>query len=145
MECTKCHDHKYDPLTQKDYFSLSAFFNNIDEAGLHAFMGNPTPTPALELADLPSDQKIKDAEQKLQQYLNSDELSVSFNNWKQRSTNMRLGTYSYFNQSNDQNVTTCGMLTSPTSLLTTEMETNTQTRRFQTVCQYQSPQQSLRR
>ena len=43
MECTKCHDHKYDPLTQKDYFSLSAFFNNIDEAGLHAFMGNPTP------------------------------------------------------------------------------------------------------
>ena len=109
MECTKCHDHKYDPLTQKDYFSLSAFFNNIDEAGLHAFMGNPTPTPALELANLPSDQKIKDAEKKLEQYLKSDELRASFNNWKQTTNNKRLGTYSYFSQSNDQNVTTYGM------------------------------------
>lgn len=109
MECTKCHDHKYDPLTQKDYFSLSAFFNNIDEAGLHAFMGNPTPTPALELANLPSDQKIKDAEKKLQQYLKSNELRVSFNNWKKTTNNKRLGTYSYFSQSNDQNVTTYGM------------------------------------
>jgi hypothetical protein len=109
MECTKCHDHKYDPLTQKDYFSLSAFFNNIDEAGLHAFMGNPTPPPALELANLPSDQKIKDAEKKLQQYLKSNELRVSFNNWKKTTNNKRLGTYSYFSQSNDQNVTTYGM------------------------------------
>ncbi|NCZ63226.1 MAG: DUF1549 domain-containing protein, partial [Cellvibrionales bacterium] len=37
MECTRCHDHKYDPVTQKDYFSLSAFFNNIDEAGLYSY------------------------------------------------------------------------------------------------------------
>lgn len=109
MECTKCHDHKYDPLTQKDYFSLSAFFNNIDEAGLHAFMGNPTPTPALELADLPSDQKIKNAEKELQQYLGSDELRASFSNWKQTNNNKQLGTYSYFSQSNDQNVTTYGL------------------------------------
>ena len=109
MECTKCHDHKYDPLTQKDYFSLSAFFNNIDEAGLHAFMGNPTPTPALELADLPSDQKIKDAENNLQQYLGSDELRASFNNWKQTTNSKRLSSYSYFGQSNDQNVTSYGM------------------------------------
>ena len=109
MECTKCHDHKYDPLTQKDYFSLSAFFNNIDEAGLHAFMGNPTPTPALELADLPSDQKIKDAENNLQQYLGSDELRASFNNWKQTTNSKRMSSYSYFGQSNDQNATIYGM------------------------------------
>ena len=41
--------------------------------------------------------------------LKSDELRASFNNWKQRSSNTRLGTYSYFSQSNDQNVTTYGM------------------------------------
>ncbi|HEY2953591.1 MAG TPA: DUF1549 and DUF1553 domain-containing protein [Verrucomicrobiae bacterium] len=29
--CAQCHDHKFDPLTQKDYYRLFAFFNNADE------------------------------------------------------------------------------------------------------------------
>ena len=49
MECTRCHDHKYDPLTQKDYFSLSAYFSNIDEAGLYSYFTGSVPTPTLEL------------------------------------------------------------------------------------------------
>lgn len=50
MECTKCHDHKYDPLTQKDYFSMAAFFSNIDEFGLYPYMhGDTIPTPSLAL------------------------------------------------------------------------------------------------
>ena len=34
FECAKCHDHKYDPISQKDYFSTFAFFNQVPEKGL---------------------------------------------------------------------------------------------------------------
>lgn len=34
FECSKCHDHKYDPISQKDYFSTYAFFNQVPEKGL---------------------------------------------------------------------------------------------------------------
>jgi hypothetical protein len=35
FECAKCHDHKYDPISQKDYYSTFAFFNQVDEKGLY--------------------------------------------------------------------------------------------------------------
>ncbi len=34
-ECAKCHDHKYDPISQKDYYSTFAFFNQVNEKGLY--------------------------------------------------------------------------------------------------------------
>lgn len=34
MECAQCHDHKYDPFSQKNYFELYAFFNNTPDVGL---------------------------------------------------------------------------------------------------------------
>ncbi len=41
VECAKCHDHKYDPILQKEYYQLSAFFNNIKEVGLESTVGGP--------------------------------------------------------------------------------------------------------
>ncbi|WP_114747936.1 PSD1 and planctomycete cytochrome C domain-containing protein [Pleomorphovibrio marinus] len=41
MECAQCHDHKYDPVSQEDYFSLYAFFNNTPEKGFEGGAGSP--------------------------------------------------------------------------------------------------------
>ena len=49
LECARCHDHKFDAITQRDYFSLFAFFNNIDESGLYSHFTNATPTPTMLL------------------------------------------------------------------------------------------------
>jgi hypothetical protein len=48
FECARCHDHKFDPLSQRDYYSLSAFFNSIDEYGLYNDSDH-VPTPSLLL------------------------------------------------------------------------------------------------
>ena len=49
MECARCHDHKFDPMTQKDFFRMFAFFNNIDESGLYSHFTRATPSPTLLL------------------------------------------------------------------------------------------------
>lgn len=43
LNCSRCHDHKYDPVSQEDFYSLFAFFNGIDEAGLGPNNGNSPP------------------------------------------------------------------------------------------------------
>lgn len=65
MECCRCHDHKYDPLSQKDYYALSSFFDNIDEAGLYSYFTESTPTPTLELPDEAQEQSLAAAQQKV--------------------------------------------------------------------------------
>jgi hypothetical protein len=52
VECARCHDHKYDPVSQKDFYSLYAFFNNVSEVGLDytSHKGKFVPKPTLTLA-----------------------------------------------------------------------------------------------
>ena len=43
LGCAQCHDHKFDPFTQKDFYRLYAFFNNVPENGLDGNKGNAVP------------------------------------------------------------------------------------------------------
>ena len=49
LECSRCHDHKYDPVSQKEFYQLFAFFNRIDESGLYAHFTQAVPSPSLPL------------------------------------------------------------------------------------------------
>lgn len=49
FECARCHDHKFDPVSQQDYYNLFSFFGNIDESGLYSHFTDATPTPSLAL------------------------------------------------------------------------------------------------
>ena len=51
FECCRCHDHKFDPLSQKDFYAIFAFFDDIDEAGLYSYFTPAVPTPKLRLLD----------------------------------------------------------------------------------------------
>jgi hypothetical protein len=55
FECARCHDHKFDPITQRDYYSLSAFFNSIDEYGTYDTTTH-VPTPSI-LLPTPDEEK----------------------------------------------------------------------------------------
>src|SRR5690242_4166885 len=58
LECTRCHDHKFDPLTMRDFYSMFAFFQNIDESGQTSYFTAATPTPTLLLSTDEQDAKL---------------------------------------------------------------------------------------
>ncbi|MCB0670043.1 MAG: DUF1553 domain-containing protein [Saprospiraceae bacterium] len=58
MSCAKCHDHKFDPISQKEYYQLFSFFNNINEAGQISF-NNAMPVPTMLLTDEKQDSLIE--------------------------------------------------------------------------------------
>ena len=43
MECAQCHDHKYDPISQSEYYQFYAYFNNTADPGMQTRQGNQSP------------------------------------------------------------------------------------------------------
>ncbi|MBL8176655.1 MAG: DUF1553 domain-containing protein [Bryobacterales bacterium] len=69
LGCTRCHDHKYDPFTQKEFYQLFAFFNNTPDRGLVYNFGNeephipaPTAEQAARLAEFDKIQHSRESE-----------------------------------------------------------------------------------
>ncbi|MBQ16786.1 MAG: hypothetical protein CMJ65_06635 [Planctomycetaceae bacterium] len=58
LSCAKCHDHKFDPLTQKEYYRFSAYFNSLDETGRVDAKGNAKPVLTVDVIGRPG-QKVE--------------------------------------------------------------------------------------
>jgi hypothetical protein len=83
--CARCHDHKYDPFSQKNYYELFSFFNNVREAGQISY-SEDMPTPTLMLPTKQKEeilafiqQKIDVKKEKLEQIKKGNQ--VAFTQW----------------------------------------------------------------
>ncbi|MCA9247833.1 MAG: PSD1 domain-containing protein [Planctomycetales bacterium] len=75
LNCARCHDHKFDPFTRRDYYALTAFFNQTPVTGAG---GDPQTPPVLAFPD--REQQLREAE--LQQQL--DDLDVELKQREQQ-------------------------------------------------------------
>ena len=64
LQCARCHDHKYDPISQEEYYRFFSFFNSIHEAGITASDRNSGPEVVLTNKEV--DERIKFIEQQIE-------------------------------------------------------------------------------
>ena len=86
LECARCHDHKFDPISQKNFYELTSYFNNINEAGQISF-NNAMPVPTILLTSEEEDKMMAYLENLMQDLENEidskEEMAYNFDfkNW----------------------------------------------------------------
>ena len=65
FNCTRCHDHKFDPFTQRDFYSMKAFFSNVGEQGEGALDTVTLSSPELENKIAPLQKEVVALQEKL--------------------------------------------------------------------------------
>ena len=90
LECARCHDHKYDPVSQENYYQVFGFFNSTNEVGTAIYGPGQTPGPSLLLSTEEQEEildflnkKVAQEENTLQQHYASD--SPGFKKWQEAS------------------------------------------------------------
>jgi len=73
VACARCHDHKFDPISQKDYFQMTAFFNNVKELGMTGDDGNYG--PMMTLPDSETEAALKTVEKSIEEKENQLKLT----------------------------------------------------------------------
>jgi mono/diheme cytochrome c family protein len=86
LGCARCHDHKFDPFTQRDYYQLFAYFNNLPERGKAVKYGNSPPVILSPTRDQQADlaaleRQLAAAEQSFNQL--GDQIAASQHEWEQ--------------------------------------------------------------
>lgn len=94
LSCARCHDHKYDPISQENYYQIFSFFNNVKEAGQISW-DDALPTPTLPLPTKKQEEIIRfinksiaEQEQKLEQA--KKDSKADFEKWLQSKTYQKL-------------------------------------------------------
>ncbi len=76
LECATCHDHKFDPISQKEYYQMSAFFNNLKEIGMVAEGGDAS-GPVLLLLDPEVKEDLAEVSEQIDRTIAQRELTKS--------------------------------------------------------------------
>ncbi len=86
MACAQCHDHKFDPMTQKDYYSLLDAFNRVPESGTPQFFSSRirVASPFIELPTAENRARIAEFEERLKQAEAERKLAAdsAFEGWR---------------------------------------------------------------
>ena len=92
LQCARCHDHKYDPISQEEYYQFFSFFNSVHETGITANDGNSGPEVVLSTKEVQEqidfiDRMIKEKEEEAQQMA----AAVSASQYQAPSINLNKG------------------------------------------------------
>ena len=86
MGCARCHDHKYDPIKQREFYEFYAFFNSIDEKGLDGSTGNAAPVlPLPEKAQAERLDELRAAIRGVEADLPAARIDRAIGDWERRA------------------------------------------------------------
>ena len=115
VACARCHDHKYDPISHKDFYELTSFFNNVNESGQISW-NDATPVPTLMLTTEEEEKVLTYMESLIQEKegeikkMEREEVAANFDKWLSEKQYKSIGSKvpsngltAYFNL-NDQSL-----------------------------------------